>query len=497
MTNKGGGSKKLDILNLFYSLGAVIILLGVIAKLLEWEVQDIFMTVGLTMEAVVFGVSSIKYINKDSSETNVGMVVDNQFHQEEQETKVVPFETEKVNDQLIHSYVLPHQVDYTVNNPFPQNISFPQEVTNSLPPEAPLEQLSPDLLWQLDKLGIISFPDDIFYQPEWIGFTEEEYNQVTQLFLDLFGKKVIPQKNITSLKSYGIRLPESGIGSLQIEQPIQMTSDSIKVLLHAFKPYRYKGFFDQFMLYTEGEKFYIRSAKDGEIQVYTGLSVATKNYCLLFHKEELVVSPALDFLAPFIKLKNEILLDYLLKRTDIQNIDSIGLMVQVLFDKTDPTKIYYLDKFKTLVYNSEKKDTYQIIKSIILLLASFTNQKVAKDILGKLLVCDSDNGNIFKLENVVNIPVNGIEVLDGKLFKTEELFDASYIKNCNKIQELEHQLINEKFVHADIVKMLFNSEHTDTIKSLYKKYNQYIDQCGIIQGSKQIEFSLLSKKAIQ
>jgi hypothetical protein len=497
MINKGAGSKKLDILNLFYSLGAVIILLGVIAKLLEWEVQDIFMTVGLTMEAVVFGVSSIKFINKDSKESNTAMVVDNQFHTEEPKATITPFETEKVNDQLIHSYVLPNQVDNTLNNSFPQNISFPQEVTNGFPPETPLEQLAPDLLWQLDKLGIISFPDDIFYQPEWIGFTEEEYNQVTQLFLDLFGKKVIPQKNITSLKSYGIRLPESGIGSLHIEQPIQMSNDSIKVLLHAFKPYRYKGFFDQFMLYTEGEKFYIRSAKTGEMQVYAGLSLATKNYCTLFHKDEMVVSPALDFLAPFIKLKNEILLDYLLKRTDIHNVESVSLMVQVLFDKTDPTKIYYLDKFKTVEYNSEKKDTYQTIKSIILLLASFTNQKVAKDILGKILVCNSDNGSVFKLENIVNIPKNGIEVLEGRVFMTEDLFDAAYINNCNKIQELEQQLINEKFVHPDIIKTLFNSENTDSIKSLYKKYNQYIDQYGITQDSKQIEFSLLCKKAIQ
>lgn len=496
MIKKEIGGKKLDILNLFYSLGAVIILLGVIAKLLEWEVQDIFMTVGLTMEAVVFGVSSIKFINKDAGESRTAMVVDNQFYQEADKT-VTPFETEKVNDQLIHSYVLPQQVDNTLNNSFPQNISFPQEVANGFPPETPLEQLAPDLLWQLDKLGIISFPDDIFYQPEWIGFTEEEYNQVTQLFLDLFGKKVIPQKNITSLKSYGIRLPESGIGSLQIEQPIQMTSDSIKVVLHAFKPYRYKGFFDQFMLYTEGEKFFIRSAKAGETQVYVGLSLATKNYCTLFHKDELVVSPALDFLAPFIKLKNEILLDYLLKRTDIQNAESVSLMVQVLFDKADPTKIYYLDKFKTVLYNSEKKETYLIIKSIILLLASFTNQKVAKDLLGKLLVSDSDSANQFKLENVVNIPNNGFEVQEGKLYMMEDLFDDAYIKNCNTLKALEQQLINEKFVHAEIIKTLFNSENHDTIKSLYKKFNQYIDQYGITQSSKQIEFSLLCKKAIQ
>ena len=55
--------KKLDIFNLFYSGAAVVILIGVIAKLLEWPAQDLLITGGLAIEAVVFGVSAIKYID--------------------------------------------------------------------------------------------------------------------------------------------------------------------------------------------------------------------------------------------------------------------------------------------------------------------------------------------------------------------------------------------------------------------------------------------------
>jgi hypothetical protein len=494
MIKKENGGKKLDVLNLLYSLGAVIILIGVIAKLLEWEVQDIFMTVGLTMEAVVFGVSSVRFIRKDAEPIEES--VENHTQINKESNQLDSFDTNKVNDQLIHSYILPQIIENPNQNSFPQNTSFPQEPVNSIPPEATLKQLSPDILWQLDKLGIISFPDDIFYQPEWIGFTEEEYNHVAQLFLDLFGKKIIPQKNINSLKSLGIRLPETGIGSLHIDQPIQMTIDSIKLLLLAFKPYRYKGFFDQFVLYTESDKYYIRSAKAKEVQVFAGLSIPIKNYCSQFHKDELIVSPALDFLAPFIKLKNEILLDYLLKRTDVKNSTSVSLMAQVLFDKTDPTKIYYLDKFNRIEYNSQNQNSFQIIKSIILLLASFANQKVAKDILGKILV-SNENLNAFKLEHVVRIPQKGIELIEGKLFTLEDLFDVSYINHCKTFHDLEQQLIKENFVHSEIIKFLFESDNMDTIKTLFKKYNQYIDQYGIVPGSKQIEFASLCKKAIQ
>ena len=55
-------TKKLDIFNLFYSGAAVVILIGVIAKLLEWPAQDILITGGLAIEAVVFGASAIKFV---------------------------------------------------------------------------------------------------------------------------------------------------------------------------------------------------------------------------------------------------------------------------------------------------------------------------------------------------------------------------------------------------------------------------------------------------
>ena len=55
-------TKKLDIFNLFYSGAAVVILIGVIAKLLEWPAQDLLITSGLAIEAIVFGVSAIRFV---------------------------------------------------------------------------------------------------------------------------------------------------------------------------------------------------------------------------------------------------------------------------------------------------------------------------------------------------------------------------------------------------------------------------------------------------
>ena len=57
--------KNIDKPNFFYSVGAVFILLGIIAKFLEWEAQDKLLFVGLSTEVLVFAFSSIQYKEKE------------------------------------------------------------------------------------------------------------------------------------------------------------------------------------------------------------------------------------------------------------------------------------------------------------------------------------------------------------------------------------------------------------------------------------------------
>ena len=53
--------KRIDRFNLFYSLGAIVILTGVIAKFLEWEYEDEILITGLCVEILVFALSSIQF----------------------------------------------------------------------------------------------------------------------------------------------------------------------------------------------------------------------------------------------------------------------------------------------------------------------------------------------------------------------------------------------------------------------------------------------------
>jgi gliding motility-associated protein GldL len=55
---------RIDRFNFLYSIGAVIILVGVIAKFLEWEYEDELLIIGLLMEITVFASSSIQFKKK-------------------------------------------------------------------------------------------------------------------------------------------------------------------------------------------------------------------------------------------------------------------------------------------------------------------------------------------------------------------------------------------------------------------------------------------------
>jgi hypothetical protein len=246
-------------------------------------------------------------------------------------------------------------------------------------------------------------------------------------------------------------------------------------------------------LYTEGKNHFIRSAGVNEKQVFAGSSLALENYCKKFHAKQLIVSPALDFLAPFVKLKNEILLDLLIKHFDKQNTDALELMVQILFDKNDQTKLFFLDKFKNLEYQSGDKDSLKKIQSIILLLASFNNKHVAKDVFRRILVIPQMGGKDFKLEEKLPLKVSNIRLGDNKIFEITDLFDKQYIQNCQLVLQLQEQLIESKFIDIATLMNFFDIDKEDTVNELYTKYNNYINKYEIIPNSVQIEFALLCK----
>jgi hypothetical protein len=480
---------KFDYLNFLYSIGAVIILIGVIAKLLEWEVQDFFMTLGLSTEAVVFAISSVKYIK---SQKQVETQNDNTEALETPEIDKTDFETYSQSDEIVNSRLIPETfLEY------PPQFGQTPDAYKYLEQPNLMNSITPDILWQLDEIGIISFPKDIFYRPEWLTLSDEKYNIVAQLFLDLFGKKTIPKKYITVLKSYNIRLPESGIGDLVIENPRQISPDSLHILLSAFNPFSFKSFFDQFIVYAESDVIYIRSSNHKEIQIFGGESSNTLLYCSKFYPDHFTISPNVDFLAPCIKFKNEILLDHLIKHLDINNHEAFDLMTKIIFHKKDATKLYFIESLKPTIINDSNSISFQYAKSIVTLLLSFNNKTTAKNMLNKLIVFSFNGNNEFHFNELVNVKESTISISDSVSFQLKEIFDEQYLDNCNKVHDFVNKLINEKFIDESYINDFFELSKMDTLKEVYKKHIQYLDKYEIIPNPKQISFSLECKNVLK
>ena len=484
-TNNSDTESKFDYLNFLYSIGAVIILIGVIAKLLEWEVQDFFMTLGLSTEAVVFGISSVKFIKKQK------LVKTPLENTEVIEMPIIDKSDFEANPQIDNLLISRNSLE----NP-PQFGQTPDTYKFLEQPNL-IKSIAPDILWQLDEIGIITFPKDIFYHPDWISFSEEQYNTIGQLFLDLFGKKVIPKKYITILKSYNIRLPESGIGDLVIENPRPISPEVLDILLLAFNPFRFKSFFDQFVLYTESDVIYIRSSKQNEIQIYGGETANTLSFCTKYCTNNFIISPNLEILAPHIKFKNEVLLDHLIKNLDVHNHEAFDLITKILFHKKDSTKLYFIESLKPIIIQDSNSYLYQNAKSIVYLLLSFNNKANARIILNKLIIFSFNLNHQFYFNELINIKEPKIIINDSITFELKEIFDDKYLDYCNKVNDFINKLLNEKFIEETYMIELFEISKIDTLKDLYKKYIQYLDKYEITPNPKQISFSLECKNVLR
>ena len=150
--------KKLDVFNFFFSSAAVVILIGVIAKILEWPSQDLLITVGLSIEAVVFGLSSIRFIEVSKNE---------QAATEKTLTKMV--------DKL---------------NPSQTNQNEPELEKKSEPTVLQKIQAENYSISKFEKLKMVNVSADFYFQSEWFMLSEDDYLSLQKLIVTLFGKNL-------------------------------------------------------------------------------------------------------------------------------------------------------------------------------------------------------------------------------------------------------------------------------------------------------------------
>jgi hypothetical protein len=289
--------KKLDIFNLFYSGAAVVILVGVIAKLLEWPAQDLLITGGLAIEALVFGVSAIKFVEVEdkqegATEATLAKVADGLGNLAGTVGGGTAGADTYINIQTgtgtngssdtntaasgstpVHSATKP--VTTTVQTETasrPKHLSI--EVNNT-----GTQNSAAHSLWQLEQMDILSLAKDLFFQPEWDLLSSEEYAQISSLFKRVFDKKLPNKEALPFLLQFPVKLPVPEMSKLALSGPQDLTVEEVELLSKAFEIINYNSFLDYFVLEQNGEAISIRPKLNNEVH----LVVKTKLYYIMLN----------------------------------------------------------------------------------------------------------------------------------------------------------------------------------------------------------------------
>jgi len=521
--------KKLDIFNLFYSGAAVVILIGVIAKLLEWPAQDLLITGGLAIEAVVFGVSAVKFVEVEekqevATEATLAKVADGlgnlatnaaalggngagdtyvniQTSNPEAELPVAP---SSGNSLKIASSSYPETYSETntaTSTKLEIDIKAPEVIQQVAPTyvNTPMPSASANAsntLWQLEQLDILSLSKDLFYQPEWNKLSTEEYTQISTLFRTLFNKKVPTKESLPFLAQFPVKIPVPEIAQLELSGASNLEAQDVELICKAFEMIKVTNLFEYFILEMAGPNIVIRPKLPKEKIIFGGEDESVLAHCQAFYKNELIASPTIDCLKAIIKLKDQFLVDYLIQKVDIKNEAEFISLSEALASKQDDTKKKLFNKFKKIKYNTQTEAGYVYLKTLTKLGATFADQTIAQDLLKSIIELQVDDNLTITNADVVNSyadviyfgPKNEYSVVLKDIFLNGELDHLNYF-----IQLIE-KLATDGVAHKSKLLELFNLKEHDSKKEVFNKLNYHLAKTNTVAGGAQLAFILLYKQ---
>jgi hypothetical protein len=515
--------RKLDIFNLFYSGAAVIILIGVIAKLLEWEVQDFFMTLGLSIEALVFAVSAIKFVEVEKSvgatEATLSKVAEglgslqpmgggsnapyiniqtvepspsySTVNYDQQKVDISNFDTERSKSQPSGNLSIEIKAPSSTESPIATVTSI---APIALPVAASLSQAN--TLWQLEQLDILSLSKDLFYQPDWNKLNSEEYTQLSQLFKRVFGKKIPNKEALPFLMQSLINLPSSPVSDLSISKPAAISLAEISLLCKASTVAKLEGIFNQFIFEEKANEPLIRTKMKSEIQIFGGEAEGILVHANAFYPSILIPSPVTEGLDLLIASKGKNLLNYLIDSWDGSSEEEGVSLADILVTADDGLKKRALQRFKKLTYAIETGLGYPLLKSAAKIATSMTDLSEAKQLIKKILSIEIETDNLITLDDVVNFHSeiiyfglqNEYSVLLTDIFLKGEL---NYIK---LIRTIVDKLYEEGVSAKPKLNDIFDIKDGDSKKEIFDKLNYHLSKTNTIASGTQLAFNLLYKQ---
>lgn len=463
--------KRLDIFNLFYSGAAVVILVGVIAKLLEWPMQETLITWGLAIEALVFAASAIKFEDiEDESNDDYN------------------------SEDLTSEYDADGRKE--VDNVFFRSINHKKsKQRNDIPSYTKDIEYSESSWLLLEQMNILSITNEIYFQPSWVNLKSQEYLRMTELFTNLFEKKLPTKETLPFLINFPVKLPIGDINTLNISVPQKIEISDLQILFKSFSMIGSDYFFNNIILEQIENNIVIRSKKNNEIQVYGDVSEQIKIYINNYHKSNLIFSPKLDFIRNNINLKDDVLFDYFIENSIIENELEIISLSELLINESDTLKVKLWNKYNTIPIHSLNYSGYTLLKAFIQSMLTIKDQNISSNIVANKIDFIIEDNEKYKLEDVINYS-NDIVFFgqdDEYSINLIELFPSSELLKTEYLKSLIIKLVDDKVDNVESINKLLNTNTDDTAEDLLRKLNRLLAKNKTTATGAQLSFVLLCK----
>lgn len=486
-------TKKLDVFNLFYSGAAVVILLGVIAKLLEWPMQDFLITFGLAIEAVVFGVTAIKFVEvkKDTevaTEATLAKVADGLGAIKSSGNSFGGNLTTDANISISGLDSNYSDTDFKTGNA-DVKININSNASESA-------RNASHSLWQLEQMDILTLAKDLFFQPAWDKLTADEYIIVSDIFKRVFDKKLPNKEALPFLIEFPVKLPIPDISKLTLDKSHQLQQNEVEVLCKSFKLIKSTYLFDQFIFEQTQDSCQLRPKNAKEVQVFGGEDEKVLNYVSKFYKKELIVGPSIECLSDSIKLKGAQLIEYFIQKIDIKNDDQLSSLVEIISSSSDLIKMKLLQRFKKIRYDIESSSGYATIKSIIQLILTFRDRTGAIQLLKQILEIYFEKEKYIVLEDVVNYQSDIIYFGSKNEYSVNvnELFLNNELKNIEYVNVLIEKLTHDNVSIKQHLFEVFDLRDQNSKKEVFEKLNYHLNKSNVQPSGAQLAFILLYKQ---
>jgi hypothetical protein len=546
--------KKLDIFNLFYSGAAVVILIGVIAKLLEWPAQDLLITLGLTIEAIVFGVSAVKFVEvqvkrevaseetlaklaegisaisdtmSSAGDDNSSTYVNIQTGAFEGTGAPVPQDSVRVGGSTPNQGfdLSAYRTDYVA----PKNDTRLDKLSIEINPsinESRHRSSSNEVIANagvdlnnyltggtsaptgntnvgggrnysdLEQLAISSLAKDLFYHPEWAKFNDSEYVKLTDVFKNLFDKKLPSKESVVLLSQFQVKFPVISINDLALTKATILSESEVNLLFTALVGIKITNLFEYVVIEEHQGLYAVRNKTENEVVVFGGEDLNVLAHCRNFFNKEIVICPNLDTLKSSVKYKNRNLVEYLVENADVQSEGEFASLVSILIDREDELKNKLISKFRKVRYNMQTNAGFEYIKNLIKLALSFKDQSLGHNLFKQLFELQVDEHSVVLIDDVVNYSNPKIQFGPRNEYTVDlsEVLTNGEMTSYNNINSFLDRLVAEGSFSKAQLQEIFNLNKQNSKSEIFSRLNNHLEKTNTTPTGSQLAFILLYKQ---